>query len=288
MFAEITWVLQNQPLLFFTFVGLLGLIVGSFLNVVIHRIPIMLEQQWSSRLQTAGADGAEINLFFPRSHCPHCKKSIAALSNIPLFSYLFLGGKSACCQKPISLRYPLVEALSMALSIFVAVQFGLSWECLGTLLFSWTLLALVFIDIDHQILPDNITLPLMWAGLLINTSELFATPVDAVYGAAAGYLIFCSIAWIFKRLRQLDGLGQGDCKLLAACGAWMGWQLLPYIVLLSSLLGIILGSIYLLLSKKNLRAEIPFGPFIAIAAFTAILWGDKIMSGYLSFTQSLY
>lgn len=293
MVDEMACVLQGNQLLFLTLVGVFGLCVGSFVNVVIHRIPIMLERQWSSRvLQTdghgAGFGQPGFNLFFPRSHCPHCKKPIAALSNIPIFSYLFLGGRSACCLKPISIRYPLTEALCMGLSMLVALRFGVSWECLGALIFTWALLALFFIDLDHKILPDNITLPLIWTGLLINTTQLFATPEDALFGAAGGYFIFWSIAFLFKRLRHIDGLGQGDFKLLAACGAWVGWQLLPFIVLSSSVLGLIIGSIYLIASGQNARTQIPFGPFIAIGGFTAILWGDNIMSAYINFIHSLY
>ena len=293
MLNEIAWMLQDERLLFLTLVGVVGLCVGSFINVVIHRIPIMLERQWSGRALQAdgtgtGFDHDSFNLFFPRSHCPHCKKPIASLSNIPIFSYLFLGGRSACCLKPISIRYPLTEALCMGLSILVATRLGISWECVGALIFTWTLLSLAFIDIDHQLLPDNITLPLIWAGLLCNTAQLFATPEDALFGATAGYFIFWSIAFLFKRLRHIDGLGQGDFKLLAACGAWLGWQLLPYVVLCSSVLGLIFGAIYLVTSRQNARTKIPFGPFIAIAGFTAILWGNDIMTAYINFTQSLY
>lgn len=276
--TEMSLILQNNPTLFLTLVGLLGLCVGSFVNVVIHRIPIMLEQQWASQMQAVGpgTNGQNINLFFPRSHCPHCKKPLAALNNIPLVSYVFLGGKSACCHLPIAFRYPLVETLSMGLSILIAYQYGTSLACLGALFFTWTLLALFFIDLEHKILPDNITLPLIWAGLLINSFQTFTTLENALFGATIGYLIFWSVATVYKYFRGIEGLGQGDFKLLAACGAWLGWQLIPFIILFSSIIGLIAGSLYLLTFKKNAQTQIPFGPFIAIAAFTALMWGDKL------------
>lgn len=167
----------------------------------------------------------------------------------------------------------------MALSIIVAYRFGVTWQCLAALGFTWALIALVFIDLAHKILPDNITLPLLWAGLLVNTAQLFTTTESALWGAVAGYSIFWSVAFIYKRLRTVDGLGQGDLKLLAACGAWLGWQLLPFTILLSSLLGAVLGSLYLFLLKRSAREPIPFGPFIAVAAFVALLGGHDIM-GY--------
>lgn len=279
MMNEITLIFQENPTLFLTLFGVLGLCVGSFVNVVIYRIPIMLEQQWASHLQTAssGTNGQNINLFFPRSHCPHCKKPLAALSNIPIFSYLYQGGKSACCRQPISFRYPFVEALGMILSIFIGFQYGPSLQCFGALFFTWSLLALFFIDLDQKILPDSITLPLIWAGLLINSFQIFTTVENALFGATIGYLIFWAVAFIFKYFRRVEGLGQGDFKLLAACGAWLGLQLVPFIILVSSITGLIVGSFYLLTFQKNVRTQIPFGPFIAIAAFIALIWGDKLI-----------
>jgi len=279
MLEDMSHMLQANLALFFTLIGILGLCVGSFLNVVIHRIPIILERQWSGQIaQANGTDfnQSRFNLFFPRSHCPECKKPIAVLCNIPIFSYLFLSGRSTCCLKPISIRYPLIEALSMGLSMLVAFRFGLSWECLAALIFTWTLIALFFIDIDQKILPDSLTLPLLWTGLVVNSAHLFTSLEAAIYGAILGYLFFWAIAFLFKFLRKIDGLGQGDFKLLAACGAWTGWQSLPYIVLFSSVLGLIVSSIYLISTRQSARTQIPFGPFIAIAAFTAINFLESI------------
>jgi leader peptidase (prepilin peptidase)/N-methyltransferase len=291
MLEDMGYMLQANHALFFTLIGILGLCVGSFLNVVIHRIPIMLERQWSGQIAQADGTGfnqSSFNLFFPRSHCPQCKKPIAFLCNIPIFSYLFLNGRSACCRKPISIRYPLIEALSMGLSILVAFRFGLSWETLATLIFTWTLIALFFIDIDQKILPDSLTLPLLWTGIVFNSAHLFTSLEAAICGAILGYCFFWAIAFLFKFLRKIEGLGQGDFKLLAACGAWVGWQLLPFIVFFSSVLGLIVSSIYLISTRQSARTQIPFGPFIAIAAFTAILYGNSISSAYVNFLESIH
>ncbi len=284
MLECITFLFQGNSLVFLSFISLLGLFIGSFLNVAIYRIPIMLERQWASVSQQQSGESITLhqnrfNLFLPRSHCPHCKKTLSALLMIPLLSYVFLGAKSACCKQPISWRYPAIEALTMALSLLVAFRFGASWQCLAALGFTWALIALAFIDLEHKILPDHITLPLLWTGLLVNTTHLFASSESALWGAVAGYALFWSVAFAYKHFRDVDGLGQGDFKLLAACGAWLGWQLLPFTILFSSLLGAIIGSVFLFALKRDAHESIPFGPFIAIAAFVALLCGHTIM-GY--------
>jgi leader peptidase (prepilin peptidase)/N-methyltransferase len=283
MLDDLAMMLQCNQLLYLALVGVIGLCVGSFLNVVIYRIPLMLDRGLAAQtVHTVGQEATiankSFNLLFPSSHCPHCKTSISAFSNIPIFSFLFLGGRSACCQQGISLRYPLTEILTMGLSVFIAFHYGVSWECLAALAFTWALIVLAFIDYDHKILPDNITIPLIWVGLMINTFQLFTTPENALFGAAAGYLIFWTIAYLYKCWRKIEGLGQGDFKLLAACGAWLGLQFLPLVILLSSLLGSVFGLINIIVFRRPVRAHIPFGPFIAIAAFVAMIWGPALLT----------
>jgi len=259
--------LQDHPGIFLLWIACLGLAVGSFLNVVIYRLPKMLEQ----------AEENTFNLATPRSYCPHCQTPIKAWNNIPLLSFVILRGQSICCQKPISRRYPLVEILTLFLSVMMADHFGVSIQTFAALLLVWSLLALVFIDCEHQILPDNITLPLIWAGLVINTTQIFATPIDAIFGAVIGYSIFWSIAYLFKRLRGVDGLGLGDAKLLAAGGAWFGWQFLPLIILIAAISGLIISVSYNLIQKRSHREPIPFGPFIAGACLITLLWGHPLL-----------
>lgn len=285
MLDNIVLILQSNQILFLGLVGLLGLCVGSFLNVVIYRLPIILERQWTAislandNLKQSTFE-TTFNLAFPRSHCPFCKKNIPTHHNIPLISYLFLRGKSACCASTIPFRYPLIEFSTFIVSLFLAVHYGVSWSLLAALGFSWTLFVLFFIDLEHKILPDNLTLPLLWIGLLINTAHIFTPIENAVFGAIVGYGFFWVIAFLYQRWRGIEGLGMGDAKLLAACGAWFGWQQLPLIVLLSSFLGTLFGVIYLLARRGSLRETIPFGPFIAIAAFVSMIWGQEIVSAY--------
>lgn len=265
---------------------LLGLMVGSFLNVVIYRLPIMMEKEWAA--QCAELSGQEpehapvFNLSTPRSRCPHCQHAIGALENIPVISYLFLGGKCKSCRTPISIRYPVIEALTGFLSVVVAWQFGYSWGCLAALLFTWSLIALTFIDLDHQLLPDKITLPLVWLGLFTNLFGLFTDIYSSVIGAIAGYLTLWSVYHLFKLVTGKEGMGYGDFKLLAALGAWMGWQYLPMIVLLSSLVGAIVGISLILLKNHQRDIPIPFGPYLAAAGWIAFIWGDTINRVYLS------
>lgn len=269
------------------FGGLLGLCVGSFLNVVIHRLPKMMEREWLA--QCAEISGNEtstetesLTLSRPRSRCPHCGHAIRAYENIPLLSYfLILRGKCAGCGKPISLRYPLIEALTGALSAFAVWHFGDTYAAVGALLLIWALLALTFIDFDTQLLPDSITLPLLWLGLAFNLAQVYTDLPSAVIGAMAGYLILWSIYWGFKLLTGKEGMGYGDFKLLAALGAWLGWQMLPTIVLLSSVVGAAVGIALIAFARHGRHIPIPFGPYLASAGIIALFWGHTLTSTYL-------
>lgn len=274
---------------FIAFVTVLGLVVGSFLNVVIHRIPLMLQNGWRrdccELLETDNPSNDDIyNLLKPDSHCPQCKNPIKPWQNIPLISFLLLKGRCAQCSQPISIRYPLVELCSGLLSGYIAFTYGYSEQALSALLLTWALVALTMIDVDHQLLPDNITLPLLWAGLLINSLGVFTDLPSAVFGAMAGYLILWSVFWLFKILTGKEGMGYGDFKLLAALGAWMGWQVLPLIIILSSLVGAIIGIAGILIQGRDKNIPIPFGPYLAIAGWIALIWGDAIIQHYLQFS----
>jgi leader peptidase (prepilin peptidase)/N-methyltransferase len=267
-------------------ISLLGLLFGSFLNVVIYRLPIMMQREWefqAAELRGQQLDQNDIfNLSSPRSSCPHCGHAITALENIPVISYLVLGGKCRGCKAGISARYPLIEALTALLSATVAWHFGFTWACLGALLLTWSLIALTFIDLDHQLLPDKITLPLVWLGLFFNLFGVFTDLSSSVVGAIAGYLSLWSIYHLFRLITGKEGMGYGDFKLLAALGAWMGWQSLPMIVLLSSLGGAVVGITLILLRNHQRDVPIPFGPYLAAAGWIAFLWGDQINAVYLS------
>jgi leader peptidase (prepilin peptidase)/N-methyltransferase len=267
-------------------ISLLGLLFGSFLNVVIYRLPIMMQREWefqAAELSGQQFDQSDIfNLSTPRSSCPHCGHAITALENIPVISYLVLGGKCRGCRAGISARYPLIEALTALLSATVAWHFGFTWACVGALLLTWSLIALTFIDLDHQLLPDKITLPLVWLGLFFNLFGVFTDLSSSVVGAIAGYLSLWSIYHLFRLITGKEGMGYGDFKLLAALGAWMGWQSLPMIVLLSSLVGAVVGITLILLRNHQRDIPIPFGPYLAAAGWIAFLWGDQINAVYLS------
>ncbi|WP_430009799.1 prepilin peptidase [Methylophaga lonarensis] len=267
--------------------GLLGLLVGSFLNVVIHRLPIIMQRDWQSQCnELNGINNPQpteaFTLSRPRSRCPHCGHAITALENIPVLSYLLLRGRCKECKSPISLRYPLIEALTGILSVVVAWHFGFTLACAGALLMTWALIALTFIDVDHQLLPDNITLPLLWLGLFFNLFGTFTSLNSAVIGAIAGYLSLWLVFHGFKLLTGKEGMGYGDFKLLAALGAWLGWQFLPAIVLLSSLVGAVVGITLMLLKKQQQDQPIPFGPYLAVAGWLALVWGEAINQWYLS------
>ena len=279
---------QQLPWLYIALLTILGLLVGSFLNVVIYRLPIMLERSWQQEYRdyfgessTDTTPATRFNLMIPRSACPHCGHPISALENIPLVSWLWLRGRCRDCQAPISARYPLVELLTGLASGCVAWHFPPGWPLYGALLLTWTLIALTFIDLDKMLLPDQLTLPLLWAGLLLNLLGGLASLQDAVIGAIAGYLLLWSLYWSFKLLTGKEGMGYGDFKLLAALGAWLGWQSLPLILILSSMVGAVAG-ISLMLQRRHQQGNpIPFGPYLAMAGWIALIWGESITHWYL-------
>ena len=267
-------------------VGFIGLLVGSFLNVVIYRLPKMLMRDWRAQarevLEMPEKPLADtFNLILPNSSCPNCGHEIKPWENIPLLSWLFLRGKCSGCQQKISMRYPLVELACGVLSAVIAWQFGVSWEALAMLVLTWGLLAMSLIDADHQILPDVLVLPLLWLGLILNSFGLFTSLPDALWGAVIGYMSLWSIFWLFKLVTGKEGMGYGDFKLLALIGAWGGWQVLPLTILLSSVLGAVLGLLILRLQRNSYSNPIPFGPYLAAAGWVALIWGDKITSSYL-------
>ena len=293
---SVLYVLQHNPVLYVISVFVLGLLVGSFLNVVIHRLPLMLKQQWRDDCEAFLAESEEnkspdtsvkkqettFNLIHPRSRCPQCGHQITALENIPIISYLFLKGKCSECKTPISIRYPFVEALSGLMVFTVAWQLGFTHQAGYAMLLSWVLIALTFIDLDHFYLPDNLVLPFLWLGLLINIDGTFTDINSAVIGAAAGYLVLWSVYQLFKKITGKEGMGYGDFKLLAMLGAWLGWQMLPVIIILSSFVGAVVG-ISLIVFKNHQRSQpIPFGPYLATAGWVALLWGEQINSAYLN------
>ncbi|AGI22865.1 type 4 prepilin peptidase PilD [Pseudomonas sp. ATCC 13867] len=280
--------LASTPLAFVLCALLIGLLVGSFLNVVIHRLPRMMQRDWQREAREAlelpaGEPQPTYNLVLPNSQCPHCGHEIRAWENIPVVSYLALGGKCSSCKTPISKRYPLIELACGALSAFIAWHYGFGWQAGAMLLLGWGLLAMSMIDVDHQLLPDALVLPLLWLGLIANYFGLFTNLGDALWGAVFGYLSLWSVYWLFKLLTGKEGMGYGDFKLLAMVGAWGGWQVLPLTILLSSLVGAILGVITLRLRKAETGTPIPFGPYLAIAGWIALLWGDQITATYLQF-----
>jgi leader peptidase (prepilin peptidase)/N-methyltransferase len=280
------YIIADNTILFAATTLLLGLLVGSFLNVVIYRLPVMMQRDWQAQAREILLVPAEpttptINLLLPNSSCPHCNHEIKPWENIPVFSYLFLRGKCSNCKSPISMRYPLVELTCGLLSAFTAWHFGFTWQAGGMLLLTWGLLAMSLIDVDHQLLPDSLVLPLLWLGLIANSFGLFASLEDALWGAIAGYLSLWSVYWLFKLVTGKEGMGYGDFKLLAMLGAWGGWQVLPLTILLSSLVGAVLGSIMLRMRNAETSTPIPFGPYLAIAGWIALLWGEQIASSYL-------
>jgi leader peptidase (prepilin peptidase)/N-methyltransferase len=276
---------MQESLAFAAICGVFGLLVGSFLNVVIHRLPKMMERDWACQCaELRGeepAPEAPFNLAVPRSRCPHCGHAIGALENIPLLSYLVLGGKCRGCQARISIRYPMVEALTGLLFTFAAWRFGLSLAGAGALLLIGASIALAFIDFDTQLLPDDITLPLVWAGLLLNLFGAYTTLPGAVVGAMAGYLSLWLVYWGFKLATGKEGMGYGDFKLLAAIGAWLGWQMLPLVILLSSFVGAVIGIFLMVAAKRGRNVPMPFGPYLATAGVIALFWGAPLTRLYL-------
>lgn len=281
--------MASHVLAFVLLCVLLGLIVGSFLNVVIHRLPRMMERDWKRQAEeilhpdAVQPDRPTYNLILPHSHCPHCDAEIKPWQNLPLISYALLRGRCGNCRERISVRYPLVELLTAVLSGVVAWQFGFGWEAGAMLLLTWSLISLSLIDADTQLLPDSIVLPMLWLGLIINSTGLFTDIHSALWGAVSGYLSLWAVYWVFKLITGKEGMGYGDFKLLAMLGAWGGWQVLPLTILLSSLVGAVLGIIILKSRGDSNATPLPFGPYLAIAGWIAIIWGDWITGSYLRF-----
>lgn len=277
--------LAEQPSYFICLAAVLGLLMGSFLNVLVHRLPIMLERQWQREAQQVlglpTQQHGRFDLLLPASHCPPCKHAIRAWENIPVISYLALRGRCSACKQPISARYPLVEVACALLSMAVAWHSGVSLQALALLMLTWSLLALSLIDQDQQLLPDVLVLPTLWLGLMVNAFDMLVALPDALWGAVAGYLSLWSVYWVFKLVTGKEGMGYGDFKLLALIGAWGGWQVLPMTMLLSSLIGVVAGLCLLRLRKQSASTAIAFGPYLATAGWIAVLWGDEIYAFYL-------
>jgi len=289
-------VLQNNPAFYITSVTILGLLVGSFLNVVIFRLPVIFKREWRKdctnylhenynaniEIEVDNEPAEPFNLVKPDSTCPVCNHKIRAWENIPVISYLFLKAKCSNCKTPISFRYPFIEILSATLAAICAWKFGFSLTGFSAIVLSWALISLSFIDYDTQYLPDQITLPFLWLGLLLNLNNTFTDIHSAVIGAVAGYLVLWTVYQLFKLLTGKEGMGFGDFKLLALLGAWMGWQSLPAIIILSSLVGSVIGISLVLLKKHQREIPIPFGPYLAIAGWIALVWGKEINQSYLN------
>jgi len=281
--------LAETPWAFTVTAAILGLLVGSFLNVVIHRLPLMMERTWRAQCRElldtpAGPEDhmESFNLVTPRSRCPHCGHAISAIENMPVISYLWLRGRCAGCGKPISPRYPLVELTTALFSAVTAWHFGFGWTAGAALALTWALIALSLIDFDHQLLPDDITLPFLWIGLLLSLFGLFTDSTASIIGAVAGYLSLWTIYVLFKWATGKEGMGYGDFKLLAMLGAWMGWQALPVVILLSSVVGAGVGITLILLRGRDRNIPIPFGPYLAAAGWLSLLWGHDIVQRYFS------
>lgn len=298
---EIQYILQSSSGILTFLVLIIGLLVGSFLNVVIFRLPVMMQRGWKkecmeylnlddhrsdcsqqSDSSPSSMNAEPFNLTLPLSHCPTCNSAIKPYQNIPVLSYIFLKGKCASCKTHISLRYPLIESFSGICSAIVACHFGFSIEMLFALLLTWSLIALSFIDIDHQLLPDSITIPILWLGLFLSLFSIYTDTHSSIIGAIAGYLTLWTVYQIFKLLTGKEGMGYGDFKLLSLFGAWLGWQYLPLIILLSSLVGAVIGIAMVIIVKKDHNIPIPFGPYLAAAGWLALLWGDGINTLYLN------
>ena len=288
--------LTGSPPLFITLAFLFALLVGSFLNVVIHRLPIMMERDWRLQAEELAASPAEglpegrFDLIAPRSHCPACGAQITAMQNIPVVSYLLLRGRCASCKTPISLRYPVIEALTAVLTAVAAWRFGFGWEAAAAILMTWTLLAISVIDIDHQLIPDSLSLPLIWIGLglslfhpLPGAEVLFIPPKTAIAGALAGYLSLWSIYHLFRLLTGKEGMGYGDFKLLAALGAWLGWHMLLPVILISAVVGAVVGISLIVFRRHDRSVPIPFGPYLAAAGWIVMIFGQQIVARYFPY-----
>jgi leader peptidase (prepilin peptidase)/N-methyltransferase len=288
--------LTESPLLFIGLAFVFALLIGSFLNVVIYRLPVMMERDWRAQCDEISASPAgelpqgRFDLMVPRSRCPSCNQQITAMQNIPVISYLLLGGKCGNCKAPISQRYPAVELLTAVLTGIVAWRFGFGWEAAAAIALTWTLIAISVIDIDHQIIPDSISLPLIWSGLFLSLFHplagaeiLFVDAKTAIVGGLAGYLSLWSIYHLFRLLTGKEGMGYGDFKLLAALGAWLGWQMLPLIILLSAIVGAVTGILMIVTKRHERSVPIPFGPYLAAAGWVAMLYGPQIVKRYLDY-----
>jgi len=284
---EVLQLLESSRLFFVIATGALGLVVGSFLNVVIYRLPVMMDRTWTRECQQHAGEPADtdeqerFNLLTPASRCPQCNHRVTAIENIPVISYLFLKGRCSDCGIAISMRYPAVELVTALLSVITALHFGYGMQTLAALGFTWALIPLFLIDFDHQILPDSITLPLLWAGLLLSLFSLFTDCQGSIIGAAAGYLSLWAIFHVFKLLTGKEGMGYGDFKLLGAIGAWTGWQVLPVAILFSSVVGAAIGITLILFKGRDHSQPMPFGPFLAAAGWMTLLWGNDIIRLYL-------
>lgn len=279
--------LQSSSTVFIVTAGILGLMVGSFLNVVIHRLPLMMEREWRSECamlldRALPKESPEkFNLMTPRSRCLNCEHQISALENIPILSYVVLRGRCHGCKTPISIRYPFIELVSGTAAVVVAIHFGFSAAAVCAFALSWALISLAVIDIDTQLLPDSITLPMLWAGIVVNYFNVFVTLEEAVLGAVFGYLFLWAVFWMFKFATGKDGMGYGDFKLLALLGAWLGWKILPIVIVLSSIVGACVGIGLMLFLSHDKSKPIPFGPYLAVAGWIALLWGGEITAQYL-------
>lgn len=278
-------IIQASPSLFIGLSVVFGLLVGSFLNVVIYRLPKMMEREWAAQCSElrgeTPAESEKFNLVRPASACPHCGHRIRAWENIPVLSYVFLRGRCTSCHARISLRYPMVEILTATLTGLTAWHFGFGLAAMGAILFVWALIVLTLIDLDTQLLPDQITQPLIWLGLLFNMASTFVPLESAVIGALAGYLSLWLVYWLFKLATGKEGMGFGDFKLLAAIGAWLGWQMLPLVILLSSLVGAVVGLALILFARHGREVPIPFGPYLAGGGLIALFWGESLTRAYL-------
>jgi leader peptidase (prepilin peptidase) / N-methyltransferase len=284
---ELFNLMAESSAFFLSFIFIVSLMMGSFLNVVIYRLPIMMERSWKEEYLTyfqpelaQENSSAPFNLIKPDSSCPHCQHKIRAWENIPLLSWLMLKGRCSQCKNPISIRYPLVELATGLLSLLVAWHFGFGTQAFAAVFLTWVLVALTCIDLDKMLLPDQMTLPLVWFGLMLSTGEVFVSSFDAIIGAAAGYLSLWSLYWAFKLLTGKEGMGYGDFKLLAALGAFLGWQQLPIVILLSSFVGAVIGISMIVLKGRDKGQAIPFGPYLAIAGWLTLLYGDWLASQY--------
>ncbi|MDA8561996.1 A24 family peptidase [Gammaproteobacteria bacterium] len=286
---DVIYFIKSNLNLFLVLIAALSLIVGSFLNVLIYRLPKMIQNEWNQEcreylgLKHQPSENDKLNLYLPLSHCTNCKKKLKPWHNIPLISYIVLKGKCAYCKINISMRYPFVELLCCAASVYVAWKFGFTWQTLGGLFFTWTIISLTFIDIDTHLLPDQLTYLLIWTGLFLSLFNVFCNTNDAILGAIIGYLIFYLIQLLFKLLTGKIGMGQGDFKYLSGFGAFLGWQQLPLIILLASIIGSIFGISQMILKQQYKSTHMPFGPYLTVGGWISLIWGNEILQMYLNY-----